>query len=540
MFRHKRLNSLIAYIIFIVMLSENVMAVENVNLTKDVIENIDIEHNSVATQNAVEVPTVEESEIITNEISTSTETTTIVSKVPDMVLSEDALDFELDTKDIPEYAVGVANSTSNYSSLNETDRFYLNRYICVREDTMFECEGYGLNISQSIPMALLMQRLEIDYNKAAEMVVQYCSQAKALEAALEYRNNEYNIGFLSSDEVKPELTELLIEGYDCKEIINSFSVAKCLGIDIKDAIIKGNNTFVNTDNFDDVITTFSLLLNPEEAIKNNVLIDDDIIDIADKYNVKAEKLSEYMKENQLSIEDVELEILSMQVELGVLDENKVKSALNLDISTYSNDTNQVNDLRNNSDYKEGPFSYRSGENDDIDIESGILTYTDNILSLPGINDMDFNLSLRYFSKTNYPRKVDKRANVTDNWQFSFPYLVAYDGGFVLAHKEGSNIECNDATQIPMFIILSNGVKYPIEYRREGNDGIYDIIKTDRHITGCKNDDMYFNLDYNSKGGLDSCFEVSHMDGTMDYFNNKGQWISTVNRFGNTIKITEYT
>ena len=71
--------------------------------------------------------------------------------------------------------------------------------------------------------------------------------------------------------------------------------------------------------------------------------------------------------------------------------------------------------------------------------------------------------------------------------------------------------------------------------------IDDPKKTeDRKISHCGTDDMYLNTDVNSKGGSNSYFELTHLDGTMDYFDNKGKWISTVNRFGNSIKITSDT
>ena len=457
----------------------------------------------------------------------------------DEVLSDDALDFELDTEGIPDYAAAIAMSNGRYSDLDESSKFYLNRYIGVREDTMTECENNGLGISEAIPMALLMQRLKTDYSHAVDMVISRRSQTKALESSMEYREREFEIGFLAQEEFKSDFVDLLIEGYNTEEIIDSFAVAQCVGVDVKDVITKDKNVIEsNTETFESVIEKSAVNINPfalnmsisEEDTEEQVT-NESTLSLANKCSVRADSLSDYMIENDLTAEDMEIEILAMRVELGIDDESVITDKLGSMVQTYSSDET-INDIKNDSTYKEGPFNYKNSLTDNVDVGTGTLSYVDSVLDLSGKSSLDFNLNLMYFSKSNNASQIDDRVNVAGNWQFSLPYLMSRDGSGVYAVKDGNNIAIESALR-PKYIVMSDGSKYPIDEQRE-ND------YNNRDISHCGLDNMHLKCDYDSSGGNNSCFEITHMNGSIDYFNKNGQWISTVNCFGNSIKVMEYT
>lgn len=398
-------------------------------------------------------------------------------KVEDRILSESALDFELDTNGIPSYALSAAESNSRYSEIDDTSKFYLNRYIGVRKDTMTECENNGLNISESIPMALLMQRLDIDYGKAFDMVREYASQSKSLETAMEYREKEFDIGFLSQEDIKPVLTEQLVKGYSTDEVINGFAAARCMGLDVKTVMTKEKSVITsNSDTFervveDEIKTPKLLSVNMFAEEESGENIDEGVLKIANKYNTDAEAMRDYMEANNITLEEMEIEIAAEKVELGIIDAEELKSMLG--IQTLSEENGEViKDVRNDLDYKEGPFNYKNSLTDSVDVGSGTLSFTDNVMSIPGINGLDLNISLNYSSKNNFASVADSRVNIGRNWQFSFPYLLTRNGENIVAKRENSDITYTDT---PMYLVTASGAKYSIDYPEKKRRQVYSEL-----------------------------------------------------------------
>lgn len=521
----------IAVFILAIIFSENVIADTHIDKTNFIpekrVELIDGEHTESAAEGYAESEEIASpSAVEVNKDFSAVNT--------DEVLSDAAIDYELETDGIPDYALSAAMSNSAYSALDESSKFYLNRYIGVREDTMTVCENNGLVISDSIPFALLMQRLNIDFSQATDMMIEYRSQTKALDEAMNYREKAYGIGFLSQEEFMPELTGLIIEGYSTEEVINSFAVAYCTGNDVKD-LLTGEKIAIenNTEVFENTLertvpmgAEFGIGLFSDKNVSE--VTDESILNIANENSVHADYIADYMEENDLTVEDMQKQISAARVELGIDDES-LSEDNNGGIQLFSEEAGEViNELGMDLDYKEGPFSFRKSMIDSVDTSSGSLSYTDNIASIPGLNGLDFNLSLIYHSKNNYASAVDKRINVGRNWQFSLPYLTTKSGSNITAVRQNNNIVVD---MIPMYVVLADGSKYSID----------DAEKTQgRRLMYCQDDDMYLNYDLNSKGGTDSFFELTHLDGTNDYFDKNGRWIKTINRFGNSIQVSEYS
>ena len=526
----------ISVLILTMIFSESVIADTTISKNDFMVSNAETVTDSEHTENIIETTTESiNGDKVTTPSATEIDNQEEVLEIADTVLSDSALDFELQIEDIPDYVVSIAESNKMYYGLDDSSKFYLNRYIGVREDTMTECEQNGLTVVESIPMSLLMQRLGIDYSHAIDMVIKYGSQTKALDVAKEYREREYDAGFLSQEDIKPELVELLINGYSTYEIINSFAVSQCLETDVKSIITKDKNvvpshietieTVVDSITPEIGIFSESLFQSTEKVSISNY----DTLELSNEYCVNNEVLVDYMESNAITPEEMKYEIIAEKANLGVANDDELKLLTSLEIETYSSssDDSQGSSLSNDSAYKEGPFNYNEGVGN-VDVGTGMLSYTDNVMSIAGINGLDFNLNIMYTSKDSYGNKIDSRFNVGKNWTFSFPFLMDKDGSDILAKKNNGKIEY---AKTPMYLVTASGVKYEID----------DRTKTEnRRISHCGSDEMHFNNDINSKGGSDSYFELTHLDGTMDYFDNKGRWISTVNRFGNSIKITSDT
>ncbi|MDO4299815.1 MAG: RHS repeat-associated core domain-containing protein [Clostridia bacterium] len=533
--RKKSLIRKLAVLLIAVIFTESTWANTSINISETETESVSDIRDSEHSEEAAETTTdyISGDETITPAGAYTDEE--LLPCVRDSVLSDSALDYELNTEGIPDYAADAAMSNAVYSKTDENSKFYLNRYIGVREDTMTECENNGLSIKESIPFALLMQRLEFNYSSAEEMMVYYGSQTAALDAAMEYRKKEYETGFLSQEDIKPELVDLLKEGYNTDEITKCFALAYCMGTDIKSIMTKEKSAAEsNGEIFERAIEESLYKINlfginisaEEENTEEKTAEDESALSLGNKYCVKAEYISAYMAENNITAEEMEAEIYAVMTELDIAHESGSAENLLSEIQPYSTDGESTAcNLKNDSAYKEGPFNYKSGVNDNVDVGTGLLTYTDNVLSLPSKNGLDLNISLMYFSKNCKARSIDDRINYGRNWRYSFPFLMTNDGSRISAKKENGSITYNET---PVYIVMADGTTYPIEDRAK---------KENRYISHCQTDNLYLNCDFNSKGGKDSCFELTHMDGTMDYFNKEGQWIATVNRFGNSIKIT---
>ena len=164
----------IAVLLLTIIFSESVMANTTISRTDYVPNNNATLTDSEHTEKAVETTTesIKGDRIATPSATEIDEQEEQSIEILDKVLSESALDFVLETEGVPSYAVSIAESNQKYSDLDESSKFYLNRYIGVREDTMTECEQNGLTVVESIPMALLMQRIGIDYSHAVDMVIE--------------------------------------------------------------------------------------------------------------------------------------------------------------------------------------------------------------------------------------------------------------------------------------------------------------------------------------------------------------------------------
>lgn len=131
----------ISVLILTMIFSESVIADTTISKNDFMVSNAETVTDSEHTENIIETTTESiNGDKVTTPSATEIDNQEEVLEIADTVLSDSALDFELQIEDIPDYVVSIAESNKMYYGLDDSSKFYLNRYIGVREDTMTECE----------------------------------------------------------------------------------------------------------------------------------------------------------------------------------------------------------------------------------------------------------------------------------------------------------------------------------------------------------------------------------------------------------------
>ena len=397
-------------------------------------------------------------------------------KISDDVISGSAIDYEIDEERLPDYVLSLFDD--KYKSLDDDEKFQLNTYLFVREDTMNICCDNNFSVEESIPYALLMQILDIDLNTAINMVVNYASQKKALESANEYSTQLYDYACFADDNIRKLFAEYIINGYLMSELINVYTISELLNEDISD-IILDKKTLSNGSDIGEDVQKFSkeYCVNIDTAKK-----------IIDDYNYEEfkEEFNSYLK----------------ILERG----NKNKARLGSD--------NQI-EVYFDSSFKKGALSYIDGLGASIDPNTGTVLYTENICNIPGVAGLDLNLNLYYTSLCPIgPKNVDNRFNYAHNWRMSVPYMVRKDGEPLYGKS-------------PKLLTLNNG-------------NTYEMVFVSDHYrpSSCYDDELKLYNDFAHQFSTESFYKLCYKNGNIDYFNDAGNWIGTEDKFGNKIVVTK--
>ncbi len=437
-------------------------------------------------------------------------------KVEDVVVSDAALDFELDMSGITDEVKNLIENNNRYSKLSKYEKFLFMEQIGVREDTMLECEENGYSILESIPKALLMQRMCFNLNDALEMIQSHRSENEALSESKKYVLKSYDCAFMNDPEIFGELSALLRDGYNTEEVINSFVAAKVLNEDVSKIIKKVENTEVVDDQ------NISSL-----DIEKNNYDNDSKIFLAEKYSVEEDIINDYLSVNSISENELEAEFEKNAIVLGVLDEKDV-SILSRDSISTLEDSSSEDDLMYDTSFNTGPINI-DDVNMSVSKSTGSLYGSIEICNIPGISGLDLNLTLKYSSTKNKFNDIESRLKTENNWSLNIPFLMNGKGEMI----NSSNINHVN----PEYITLGNGESYYFDKYERQADGTAKYS-----VSLCYNDKLELHSDINSIGGSStdektkSKYKLLHKDGRYDYFNQDGQWLGTSDRFGNFIKL----
>ncbi|MDO4301399.1 MAG: hypothetical protein Q4D26_08440, partial [Clostridia bacterium] len=398
--------------------------------------------------------------------------------IKDGVVSPSAIDYEIDNDNLPDNVIALLSE--EYRNLNETERFLLNRYLSVREDTMTVCGEKGLDAEGSVPYALIMQIMQADFDDARAMVISNESETKAVETAYGFGNLFMEKGNIIDDELKSQFIEYAAVGYSADEVFNAYIFSIIIDRELSEVIYDKRGNEGETA----FLTEYE--------------------DTAAKYCINQSAIEAYLNMGY------RLDMIEGCIKMTLEEMNKSEAVL------YSADDDNF-DVGYDSSFKEGALSYIDGIGDSIDPSTGVLTYSSNICSLPGINGLDLNLTINYTSSTtNMAKEIDRRVNLASNWSFNLPYLS----------NENENGDLQGFG--PKYITLENGDTYEL------------IGSGDEYVpVNCLTDKLVLKKDVSKKGGASSAFYLVNKNGDVKYFTERGRWIKTENRFGNSIKAIEY-
>lgn len=485
----------IAFILVLIMSFENVFADisidESLSVEEAVVENItDAEHSEEeveSTSEEIEIPdeVVSAGSVIVNllDLIKSFRADT----VPDAVVSASAVDYDVKEDELPKSVKGLLSE--KYNKISNIEKSLLNDYLYVRDDTMTVCADNGLNIEKSVPFALIMQIMNIDFDAARSMVIFNQSETKAVNEALAFSELYSSYGAFKENSLKDMFTEYALVGYTAEEVFNAYRISLLVEKDLGEVIYDKNEIKFKRSKEDSIY-----------------------FEIAEKYSVKSDVIAEYVNKGG-NIEETENQIEEITEMLKDADNSVVTLADSYDYNF---------DVGYDASFKEGPLGYVNGINDSIDPSTGVLSYSENICSLPGKNGLDLNLSLTYSSSSpNTAKDVDEAFNIASNWKFNVPYLT---------DKDGKKIEDSEKDKVK-YITLESGATY--EVIAKGSKFIFKNCTDSSFNTG---DDVFQN-DVNHSGGQNSVFLLKYKNGNTQYFDKNGRWIKTKNRFGNTITVT---
>lgn len=119
----------------------------------------------------------------------------VINIIEDIIVSKASVDSveKSDTVALfSETQYDLKDYSEKYSKLSGIEKTNLLKEYGVRTDTMDICEKRGYNISQSISIAILMQRLNLDIDSALEMADFYGNIDLALEEAYKLVEESYN------------------------------------------------------------------------------------------------------------------------------------------------------------------------------------------------------------------------------------------------------------------------------------------------------------------------------------------------------------
>ncbi len=339
------------------------------------------------------------------------------------------------------------------------------------------------------PITRITRLLDVDTSSAHQMVSVFGSEEAALEEALLYDSLRRTYYILDYDSVKDYLTSLVVNGYGAYEVAMSYIAAYTFRTDILDVIIDEYPEYQIEDEY-------------KEALMYLYCVDPEFID-------------EYSAENQ-----IDAQIMYLMVESLV--EEMFPNASNS--STYSDDEEE-----DTSNYPYAPFYYQNSDSEYISPASGSLTYNLNLASVAGINGMDINLSLKYESGK-AALVGEKQANGNGNSQGATintwydDYDWANKSPFIFGAGWRLNYDYLHMVDGKRYLVLSDGSEYEVSN--------YVTYKLD----GYNKESITLVSDAGSYQGI-SKYKLTFSDGTVEYFDNDGNLLTKIDRYGNALTFT---
>ena len=155
-------------------------------------------------------------------------------KLPELILDDSEStgksyeSYSLDTTNFSPEAMSLVYSGMSYSQLSDYEKFVLRDQVSVRPESMRDCENYGYSIEASIPIARLMQQLDLSIGGVHQMIENYGGIDGAVCEANEFMEILIVQFSKISDEAKAELISYIAAGYTTKHVVLTYNLSLAL------------------------------------------------------------------------------------------------------------------------------------------------------------------------------------------------------------------------------------------------------------------------------------------------------------------------
>ncbi len=339
--------------------------------------------------------------------------------------------------------------------------------------------------------------LDIDNANALQMISNYGSEDAALYEARLFGTLSGIYYTLSYDEAWSGLVSLVVSGLGAERVAYSYIVSDILSADHPEIM----------------------------ALEYPAVIEDETIEyLVNCYHISYDFVTEYLTEKQIS-SDVLLRIIQNTIEV------MFPSALTNTLDDGEEDT---------STYPAAPFYSQSGQNEYVSPVSGNLTYVLNLGEVPGMNGMDIDLTLEYnsldsgltgkMSGTGGGAPVkDSNGNVVGAYTYTETFYEPYDWSnkSPLIFGNGWHLDYDyiDMSTGSMYLTLTDGSRYWVT--KPTVDSLHVAGYNSKQFTFVYANDEYLNAEY----------KLTFVDGTVEYFDESGNILAKLDRFGNSITFT---
>ena len=447
---------------------------------------------------------------------------------------EDPIEFPIEEETFPLILEDIFAAGLRFSQLSDLEKQALNTYLYVRFDTMEECDNYGFNVKESYKKARIMQQFGLNIYEALDMINEFGDENTAAEQATVFGNKQMYSPAITND-ASAVLIPLIVAGYTAESVINAFIASIVLEEDIN-AIITKNiySEPVDLSGFDN-----------SDA--------DLLMELAGQYYVKPGVLVGYVIENDTTVPDLQVLLLMNMAQAGLL-------AGDANITLSESSITQLNELLTTA------FNYRQGINEKINLNTGALTYEEQIVTLAGKNGFDLDLTLRYESSQatlDYIKYTTIHDYAVDRYGFIYMYdnsfnpndylytIGIYDMNIAIDTKQNPLyymgvgwsfnfprifIESDYYSLTSITLALANPPTY--SYVRLADGSKHKINNKNDELENYKDSDMYLSIvQYNSNNIFPNASRtLSYDTGRIEYFNSEGHIIGISDKYGNTIRI----
>ena len=380
-----------------------------------------------------------------------------------------------------------------YSELSTEERLTVNEAYCLNQEYMQGWEDEGYTVSESVPLAQMMQNLFFTKDEVKTLISAYGGVEDAKLAADSFFQYTFRYDLIPEEYVNQKT--LFLQGFPADTIFSTYAAAEELGAELAD-----------------VFAVQETEMSAGDLSQFNVDDRQMLLDIASVYHLKLTFLTAYLAENNLTVTELLSKLPSQMQLLSASDDDQ-----GFDEKTY-------------------PISPFTAEGMTVSLKDGDVMFQNTDVVIPGKNGMDLAIGARYnsaegkkgvFAYTLGGMSGGHQSGVNRYAQYHVTALndFAYGWGFNFSRIYRPGIESYRILQ------LSDGRSYTIQTNPQS---------TNVTLVGYGYDDLTMKRNYShntASGSTTYAYAVLHSDGKKEFFNSDGTLNKIVDRFENAITFT---